>query len=105
LKKRTRRKSHSERVGQSTIFGEIEGLDKLVNKPKVIEENGQRVISLVVKEADIKVPGYVEQALKIARQLQPEIQSDSKPPWMRADWQAKRRKKLNYASEQDAYVK
>lgn len=78
-------------VGQVDVFGKIQGLDKLVNKPSVIEYDGLRVIHVMVSEADKKTPGYTEEALKLARALVPETVSRSKPPWMNAEWQAKRR--------------
>lgn len=86
-----RRKQYS-RKGQATIFGNIEGLDKLVNKPSVIDVDGRRVINLVIGINDMKVPGYEDTAVNIARQLQPEVKSDMKPPWLDSTWQAKQRK-------------
>lgn len=88
----TRRKQYSPKVGQATVFGTIEGLDKLVQKPDVIESEGLRVIHFAISEDDRAVPGYLAEALKQARQLLPEAKSSSKPPWMNASWQAKRRK-------------
>ena len=88
----TRRKQSSPKIGQATVFGTIEGLDKLVQKPDVIESEGLRVIHFAISEEDRAVPGYLDEALKQARQLVPEAKSSSKPPWMNASWQAKRRK-------------
>lgn len=79
-------------IGQVDVFGTIHGLDKLVDKPNVIEDQGLKVIHLLIKEEDKEVPGYIDEALKLARQLVPETVSKSKPPWMNASWQAKRRK-------------
>jgi hypothetical protein len=93
--KQKRRYSRAKKAtaGQGTIFGEIEGLDELVDKPRVIESNGQKVVSLIIRETDEQVPGYVDKALEIARRLVPEVKSQDKPPWMSADWQANKRKK------------
>jgi len=79
-------------VGQVDVFGVIHGLDKLVDRPTVIEDQGLKVIHLLVREEEKATPGYVEEALKLARQMLPEAVSKSKPPWMNAAWQAKRRK-------------
>lgn len=79
-------------VGQVDVFGVIHGLDKLVDKPTVIEDNGLKVVHLLVREEERNTPGYIGEALKLARQMLPEAVSKSKPPWMNADWQAKRRK-------------
>lgn len=92
MQRKKRRTRYSGNTEQSTLFGTIEGIEKLVNKPEVIEHDGQRVVKLVVTEEDDKLPEYTETALDIARKLQPEVQSTAKPPWMRADWQAKKRK-------------
>ena len=81
--------------GQVTVFGEIEGLENLVNKPSVIEANGLRVVQIVVPEHEVNTPGYLDKALSLARKLQPEVQSTSKPPWMDANWLMKRRKRKN----------
>lgn len=86
--------SKSVRVGQGNLLsGEIEGLDKLVNRPEVIEYKGLRVIKLIIPDKEVKTPGYVETALGIARKLAPDIKSRTRPPWMQAGWQAKRRKR------------
>ncbi len=91
----TRKKvSKSRKVadGQVDILGKIHGLERLVKAPSVIEVNGLKVVQVTVSDKDDKLPGYTEEALKQARRLVPETQSLSKPPWMNAEWQAKRRK-------------
>ena len=88
-----KRGSSSVKAGQATIFGDIEGLDQLVNKPEVIEYDGLRVVALTIREEDINVPGYVDTALKIARQFAPEVRSNQRPPWLQQGWQVRRRKK------------
>ena len=88
------RRKKVEQVGQGNLLsGTIEGLDKLVNKPEVLEHEGLRVIKLIVPQRECDTPKYVETALGIARKLLPDIMSQEKPPWLRADWQVKRRKK------------
>jgi len=87
-----RRASKSVKVGQNTLFNGIEGLDELVNKPQVLEHDGLKVVSLIVRQEDVDVPGYTETALKIARQFAPEVKSKERPPWMRQEWLAKKRK-------------
>ena len=93
----TRRKASSPQVsdGQVNVFGEIEGLENLVNKPSVVEANGLRVVQIVIPQHEVETPGYVDKALELARKLQPEVQSTSKPPWMDANWLMKRRKRKN----------
>ena len=93
----TRRKASSSQVsdGQVNVFGEIEGLENLVNKPSVVEANGLRVVQIVIPQEEVDTPGYVDKALELARKLQPEVQSTSKPPWMDANWLMKRRKRKN----------
>lgn len=86
------RKIKEAPVGQVDVFGKIHGLDKLVDKPEVIESEGLRVIHLMIREDDKSTPGYIDTALGLARQLVPEVKSKGKPPWMNAEWQAKRRK-------------
>lgn len=78
-------------TGQFSLDGNVYGLDKLVNAPQVIEDNGMRVIHLVVSQEDNKISGFTAEALRQARNLSPEVQSDGKPPWLSAEWQAKRR--------------
>lgn len=78
--------------GQVDVFGKVHGLERLVKPPSVIEVDGLKVVRVVVSDKDDKVPGFTEEALKQARKLQPEVVSKSKPPWMDAAWQAKRRK-------------
>lgn len=88
------RKRKSEQVGQGNLLsGEIEGLDKLVNKPEVLEHEGLRVVRLIVPEVEYNTPKYVETALSIARKLSPDIKSRERPPWLQQGWQVKRRKK------------
>lgn len=88
-----RRQSSSPKVGQADIFGEIHGLDKLVTPPSVIEESGLKVIHFAISEEDKFIPGYLTTVKEQARKLEPEVKSSGKPPWMTAEWQAKRRKK------------
>lgn len=90
-----RRKRKEPTTGQVDVFGTIHGLDKLVNQPTIIEDQGLKVVHLLIKDEDRDVPKYVETALKVARQLLPEAVSKAKPPWMNAEWQAKRRKARN----------
>lgn len=87
-----RRKVKEAPVGQVDVFGTIHGLDKLVQKPDVIESEGLRVIHFAISEEDRAVPGYLAEVKKQARALLPETKSSGKPPWMKAEWQAKRRK-------------
>lgn len=89
----SRRRQSSVKVGQNTLFDGIEGLDKLVNRPEVLDRDGLKVVTLLVKQEDVGVPGYVDMALSIARQFAPEVKSKERPPWLRQDWLAKRRKK------------
>lgn len=86
------RKKVAPKAGQADIFGTVHGLDKLVQPPKVIESEGLKVIHFAISEEDKKVPGYLDEVLKQSRRLQPEAKSKGKPPWMKAEWQAKRRK-------------
>lgn len=88
----SRRRQSSVKVGQNTLFDGIEGLDKLVNKPEVLDKDGLKVVTLLVKQEDVDVPGYVDMALSIARQFAPEVKSKERPPWLRQDWLAKKRK-------------
>lgn len=88
------RKKKVEHVGQGNLLsGEIEGLDKLVSKPEVLEHDGLKVVKLVIAQKEIDTPKYVETALAIARKLVPDIKSKEKPPWLQQGWQVKRRKK------------
>jgi len=91
-KRQSSRKVKDAPVGQVDVFGVIHGLDKLVDKPTIIEDQGLKVIHLLIREEEKNTPGYIEEALKLARQMLPEAVSKSKPPWMNASWQAKRRK-------------
>lgn len=88
----SRRRQSSVKVGQNTLFDGIEGLDKLVNKPDVLDKDGLKVVTLLIKQEDVDVPGYVDMALSIARQFAPEVKSKERPPWLRQDWLAKKRK-------------
>lgn len=88
----SRRRQSSVKVGQNTLFDGIEGLDKLVNRPEVLDRDGLKVVTLLVKQEDVDVPGYVDMALSIARQFAPEVKSKERPPWLRQDWLAKKRK-------------
>lgn len=88
------RKKKVEHVGQGNLLsGEIEGLDKLVSKPEVLEHDGLKVVKLVIAQKELDTPNYVETALGIARKLVPDIKSKEKPPWLQQGWQVKRRKK------------
>ena len=84
-------------IGQVDVFGTIHGLDKLVQKPDVIESEGLRVIHFAISEEDRVVPGYLAEVKEQARRLLPETKSRGKPPWMKAEWQAKRRKERDAA--------
>lgn len=75
------------------VFGTIHGLDRLVQKPAVIESEGLKVIHFSVKEEDRMTPGYLAEVKRQARMLEPETKSRGKPPWANAAWQAKRRKR------------
>ena len=87
-----RREAKEVPVGQVDVFGTIHGLDKLVQKPDVIESEGLRVIHFAISEEDMAVPGYLAEVKEQARRLLPETKSRGKPPWMKAEWQAKQRK-------------
>lgn len=90
---RTSRVKRVENVGQGNLLdGTIEGLDKLVNKPEVLEHDGLKVIKIIIPEHEWKTPKYVDTALDIARKLLPDIRSIERPPWLRPEWQVKRRK-------------
>ena len=81
-------------AGQGNLLeGTIEGLDELVNKPEVLENDGLRVVKVVVPQKEYDTPGYVETALGIARKLAPEIKSQERPPWLQQGWQVRKRKK------------
>lgn len=79
-------------VGQVGLDGTIHGLDKLVSKPEVIENDGLRVIHFAISSEDHSINGFTDEALKKARMLVPEVKSKGRPVWMTAAWQAKRRK-------------
>ena len=88
------RKKQAVQAGQGNLLsGEIEGLDKLVNKPEVLEHDGLRVVKIIVPQTEIDTPKYVETALAIARKLVPDIKSRERPPWLQQGWQVKRRKR------------
>lgn len=88
------RRKKTEHVGQGNLLsGEIEGLDKLVSKPEVLEHDGLKVVKVVIAQKEIDTPKYVETALAVARKLVPDIKSQEKPPWLQQGWQVKRRKK------------
>lgn len=92
-KPRARRK-RVEQVGQGNLLsGTIEGLDKLVNKPEVLEHDGLKVVKLIVPQKEYGTPGYVDTALGIARRLAPDIKSQERPPWLQQGWQVRKRKK------------
>lgn len=92
--KSRQRKKKVEQVGQGNLLlGTIEGLDKLVNKPEVLEHEGLRVIKLIIPKNEIDTPKYVETALELARKIAPDIKSKERPPWLRSEWQVKRRKR------------
>ena len=94
MPRRKHRKKNIVQAGQCNLLsGEIEGLDKLVNKPEVLEHDGLKVVKLIVPQKEYDTPGYVDMALGIARKLAPDIKSQERPPWLRSDWQVKRRKK------------
>ena len=91
---RASKKKKLEQVGQGNLLsGTIEGLDKLVNKPEVLEHEGLKVIKLIVPKEETNTPGYTDTALALARKLVPDIKSKERPPWLRQGWQVKRRKK------------
>ncbi len=88
------RKKKVEQVGQGNLLsGTIEGLDKLVNKPEVLEHDGLKVIKLIIPEDEVNTPKYIEIALEISRKLLPDIKSKQRPPWLRQGWQVNQRKK------------
>lgn len=88
------RRKKTEHVGQGNLLsGEIEGLDKLVSKPEVLEHDGLKVVKVVIAQKEIDTPKYVETALAVARKLVPDIKSQEKPPWLQQGWQVRKRKK------------
>ena len=89
---RIAKRSRRVAAGQADIFGVIHGLDKLVSPPDVIESEGLKVIHFAISEEDMAVPGYFKEVKKQARRLLPETKSMGKPPWLSAEWQARRRK-------------
>lgn len=89
----TRSKAKEAPVGQVDVFGTIHGLDKLVQKPDIIESEGLRVIHFAISEEDRVVPGYLVEVKKQARALLPEVRSNQRPPWLQQGWQVRKRKK------------
>lgn len=88
------RRKRVEQVGQGNLItGEIEGLDKLVSKPEVLEHDGMKVVKLIIAQKEIDTPKYVETALGIARKMLPDIKTREKPPWLQQGWQTRKRKK------------
>ena len=88
------RRKKTEMVGQGNLLsGTIEGLDKLVSKPEVLEHDGLKVVKLIIAQKELDTPKYVETALGIARKLVPDIKSKEKPPWLQQGWQVRKRKK------------
>ena len=88
------RRKQSVQAGQGNLLdGTIEGLDKLVNKPEVLEHDGLKVVKLIVPQKEYDTPGYVDTALGIARRLAPDIKSQERPPWLQQGWQVRKRKK------------
>lgn len=79
-------------IGQFDIFNTVHKIEEIVRPPDVIESEGLKVIHFAISEEDKKIPGYLDTVIKQARTLQPEVKSRGKPPWMTAEWQAKRRK-------------
>lgn len=80
-------------AGQFRLDGTVFGLEHIVAPPKVIENDGLKVVHLAVSEEDDKIKGFTQEALRQARKLAPEIRSRGKPPWLTAEWQARRRMK------------
>ena len=86
-------KNKGPTIGQFSLDGHLYGLEEIVSPPEVIEDNGLRVIHLAINEEDNKISGFTAEALRQARKLSPEVKSQSKPPWLTPEWQAKRRMK------------
>lgn len=80
-------------VGQFNFEGDVFGLDKLVTKPEILEDTGLKVIHLVISEDDEKVKGFVDEAIKQARLLSPEVKSKGKPIYLTSQWITKKRMK------------
>lgn len=92
----SQRVSHKKQVtaGQFDLFGGMTGVEQLIDPaPIVIEKNGIRVVGLVIPDDKAKLPGYIPTALKMARDLVPEVRTTGKPPWLSAKWQTQRRKR------------
>ena len=92
----SKKKSKPKQVqaGQFDLFGGVEGVNELIDpKPEIIERNGIRVVGIVIPQNKLDLPGYIPEALKLARALVPEVQTSGKPPWLSAKWQAQRRKR------------
>ena len=86
-------KNKGPTVGQFGLDGHLYGLEQIVSPPEVIEDRGLRVIHLAISEEDSDISGFIAEALRQARMLNPEIKSRGKPPWFTQEWQAKRRMK------------
>ena len=70
------------------------GVNTLIDPaPRILEQTGVKVVSVVIPPSKMDIPGYIPEALKQARALVPETTSKGKPPWMSAKWQANRRKR------------
>ena len=78
--------------GQVNVFGEVHGIERLVVKPEVVESDGLKVVHFAIKEEDKKVPGYLDEVIKQARKLEPEVRSRGKPHFLTAEYQTKKRK-------------
>lgn len=77
---------------QLTLDGGVVSTIEVARKPHVIEQDGLKVVHVVLSPEDLSIKGVLEQSLQNARRLAPEVKSKGKPPWMTAAWQAKRRK-------------
>ena len=85
--------SKKPQTGQVDILGNIHGLEKLVVKPEVVQQDGLKVIHFAISEGDKKIKGYLDTVLKEARKLEPEVKSRGRPPWMDANYLARKRKR------------
>ena len=79
-------------AGQMTLNMTVIGIEKFVKPPEVIEHDGYRVVHLTVPRQKEAVKDYVDESIKKARKLAPEIKSRGRPPWLSPDWQTRRRK-------------
>lgn len=66
-------------------------MENLVSPPKVLEVDGQKVVSFIVSEEDRKLPGYVEAITDKAKKLKPTVKSNNRQYWASLYWQKKRR--------------